>query len=117
MAEHHEDFDAEPLGELPADEAPTPMWMPALGAALFVLGGIWFVSGDDTPADTSPLVAPSAQPAATAAPDAPAPEAAAPPGRPAASVRRPVRIGRDGTPTPNPVRRAPLQARPAGQQP
>lgn len=34
----------EPEETLAADEPPTPMWLPALGAGLFVLALIWFVA-------------------------------------------------------------------------
>ncbi len=41
------------------DEPKTPMWLPALGAALFLIAGIWLATGQDpepkktTPANTS----------------------------------------------------------------
>jgi hypothetical protein len=38
----------------PPDEPKTPMWLPALGAALLLLLGIWWAirAGDTTPRDT-----------------------------------------------------------------
>ncbi|MEO8798033.1 MAG: hypothetical protein ABI551_09130 [Polyangiaceae bacterium] len=43
MADHH--------AELP-EEPKTPMWLPALGGALFLLAGIWWVTCPE-PANTS----------------------------------------------------------------
>ena len=62
------------------DEPKTPMWLPALGAALFLIVGIWWAM---RPAD-APTGAPSAEPAAaaSAAPTATATAAAARPAIP-----------------------------------
>jgi hypothetical protein len=38
------DFDGEPARALPADEPPTPVWVPALGLALFVMTGVVFLA-------------------------------------------------------------------------
>ncbi len=56
----------------PPDEPKTPMWLPALGAALFLIVGIWFA--------TRPTEAPKAD-------AAPVPSASAPPATSAAIVR------------------------------
>ncbi|WP_437527673.1 hypothetical protein WME79_43250 [Sorangium sp. So ce726] len=49
VSDHH-GFDGEPARALPADEPPTPNWVPALGLAVFVVAGVTFLamsSGDD----------------------------------------------------------------------
>jgi hypothetical protein len=53
------------------DEPKTPMWLPALGAALFLIVGIWWAM---RPSDAP---APSAEPAASASAGAPATATAA----------------------------------------
>lgn len=70
----HEAFDPEPIRELPADEPRTPMWLPAVGVALFVaLGALFCLTG---PRVTSPgatsasAVAPSSSASAAQAPAA-----------------------------------------------
>ncbi|WP_434043679.1 MULTISPECIES: hypothetical protein [Sorangium] len=73
-ASDHHGFDGEPARALPADEPPTPNWVPALGLAIFVVAGVTFLamgSGDDAtgsgqaaPADARPAAAADARPAA-----------------------------------------------------
>src|SRR5262249_33919656 len=57
----------EPARTLGPDENPTPGWVPGVGAAVFVLAGIYFLSGSSEP--STPGAAASAQaappPAAT----------------------------------------------------
>jgi len=45
----HHDFDDTPIRELPADEPRTPMWMPALGVALFAAAAVAFLLSLDSP--------------------------------------------------------------------
>jgi hypothetical protein len=67
------------------DEPRTPMWLPALGAALFVGAGLWWVL---TPS-AAPIVAEAAASAST--PVAPAaPVALAPAPRPSAAAPSPM---------------------------
>ena len=72
------------------DEPKTPMWLPALGAAIFLSVGLWWAV---TPADVPPAdanQAPSASASVAAAPapppPAPTPPPPAPAPRPAVSV-------------------------------
>lgn len=82
-ASDHHDFDGEPARALPADEPPTPGWVPALGLALFATAGIALLamsSGDEPaePRDTRPAAAVQAAPAARPQPSpADTPKAAA----------------------------------------
>jgi hypothetical protein len=78
----------------PVDEPESPAWLPALGFALFVVGGVaWAVTPPVVSATPPPLPAPSA----VAAPPPPPPQAAsalapqpAPaPGNPPALLQRP----------------------------
>ncbi len=64
----------------PQDEPKSPLWLPALGAALFLLAGIWWLAfGNDEP-KTSPVDdAASAAASASAAPSASASAGAAQP--------------------------------------
>ncbi|WP_437504479.1 hypothetical protein [Sorangium sp. So ce1099] len=43
-ASDHHGFDGEPAHALPADEPPTPNWVPALGLAVFVVAGVTFLA-------------------------------------------------------------------------
>jgi len=82
-ADAHDDhgFDGEPATELGPDEPQTPGWVPAVGAAIFVLAGIFFlVERKD-----------AEQPAAGAAEAAPQIVATAVP-RPAQPGARPVPV-------------------------
>jgi hypothetical protein len=69
------------------DEPETPVWLPALGFALFVVGGVaWAVTPPMASATPLPLPAPSV----VAAPPPPPPTASAPPANaPAASAPAP----------------------------
>ncbi|WP_437997699.1 hypothetical protein WMF26_44485 [Sorangium sp. So ce185] len=99
VSDHH-GFDGEPARALPADEPPTPNWVPALGLAVFAVAGVLFLamSGDGDAAD-------QAAPAAAR----PAPADA----RPAAARPAP---GADARPAG--ARPAPgADARPAGARP
>ncbi|HEX7667922.1 MAG TPA: hypothetical protein VF407_25520 [Polyangiaceae bacterium] len=62
MADHH--------AELP-EEPKTPMWLPALGGALFLIVGIWWATRPEPP---KPAPAPDAASAAASASAAPAGE-------------------------------------------
>lgn len=118
---HHEAFDAEPTRELSPGEPRTPMWLTALGVALFTVGGVyWAASGDDDA--PTPEVAPSASVPVAAVPAPAAPprasvqriERPARPPRPAGSqALRPSRVGSEKpADAKNPVRR--LNTAPAG---
>ncbi|WP_437936731.1 hypothetical protein [Sorangium sp. So ce341] len=107
VSDHH-GFDGEPARALPADEPPTPNWVPALGLAVFAVAGVLFLAmsgdgdaaGEAAPAGARPVPA-DARPAAAR----PAPGADARPG--AAAGARPL-----------PARPAPgADARPAGARP
>jgi hypothetical protein len=73
----HDDFDPEPTNELSAGEPRTPLWLPALGAALFLLAAVYSLvpSQDEAPAvDARADVVAVAEPAPAAVPPmAPAP--------------------------------------------
>jgi len=74
--------DAEPSDELAADEPKTPLWLTALGGALFlVLAIAWLVARSDD-ASTTAAAAASASAAPAAAPTNPTPVAAPPPPSP-----------------------------------
>ena len=62
----HQVFDAEPVRELAEGEPHTPLWLPVLGIALFVLFGLYFALGDDDEA-TAGAAAASASAAASEA--------------------------------------------------
>jgi hypothetical protein len=72
------------------DEPKTPMWLPALGAALFVSVGLWWAVTPPSPpvVDTAGAASASAPAAAPPAPPAPqpTPPPQAPAPRPAVSV-------------------------------
>ncbi|WP_437811270.1 hypothetical protein [Sorangium sp. So ce1078] len=80
VSDHH-GFDGEPARALPADEPPTPNWIPALGLAVFAVAGVTFLamSSDGgaadqaapagarpVPADARPATGANARPATTA---------------------------------------------------
>ncbi|XYH96692.1 hypothetical protein ACMHYB_54445 [Sorangium sp. So ce1128] len=85
-ASDHHGFDGEPARALPADEPPTPNWVPALGLAVFVVAGVTFLAtssdggsagqaapasprpapADARPADTRPAAPANARPTAPA---------------------------------------------------
>jgi hypothetical protein len=82
---HAHDFDAEPARELSAGEPRTPGWVPALGAALFLIAGVaWMATGDadgaDSAAASKPPVVTQAQAPAEPRPTTPAAPTVAPPG-------------------------------------
>ncbi|WP_437286913.1 hypothetical protein [Sorangium sp. So ce406] len=93
-ASDHHGFDGEPARALPADEPPTPNWVPALGLAIFVVAGVMFLamgSGDDdagsgqaAPAEARPAAAADARPAAQGDQPPPGRRLALPTARPAA---------------------------------
>jgi hypothetical protein len=66
----------------PEFEPKTPMWLPALGAALFVSAGLWWAV---TPAPPPPA---PAEPAASAPAPAPPPQAMASAGAPMPPMQR-----------------------------
>ncbi|WP_437633012.1 hypothetical protein [Sorangium sp. So ce854] len=67
-ASDHHGFDGEPARALPADEPPTPNWVPALGLAVFVVAGVTLLamSGDGDAAGTGQAAPAGARPAAAA---------------------------------------------------
>jgi hypothetical protein len=67
----HEAFDPEPIRVLPADEPRTPLWLPALGVALFALCGLYLAAGGDETSESAPAAPSSASAAAQAAPSPP----------------------------------------------
>ncbi|WP_437674235.1 hypothetical protein [Sorangium sp. So ce131] len=101
-ADDHHAFDGEPAHALPADEPPTPSWVPALGLALFVVAGVAFLAtssdgapeGRTAPAAARPAAAADAQPAtprpaaAEAQRGAPGGAAAAPAASGSANLRK-----------------------------
>jgi hypothetical protein len=99
------------------DEPETPFWLPALGFALFVFGGLgWAVSPSATQGTPGPLppppvvnVAPAA-PSASAAP-APPPQAAPPPPVPSAAPAASA-SGAKGKKLPPPPGARPKKAKP-----
>ncbi|WP_437712504.1 hypothetical protein WMF45_43340 [Sorangium sp. So ce448] len=93
VSDHH-GFDGEPARALPADEPPTPNWVPALGLAVFVVAGVTFLAlnSDD---------------------DGAAGQAAPAGARPAAAEVRPAAAG--ARPAPAGARPATAEARPAAQ--
>jgi hypothetical protein len=51
--DHAHAFDGEPVQTLPADEPPTPSWLPILGLLLFVFAGVALLAtGDKSGAST-----------------------------------------------------------------
>lgn len=72
----HHAFDPEPASEITDEEPRTPMWMPAVGVTLLVLGGLYMATGDDEPTtdEAAPAMTTWAAPgnAAEAKPAAPA---------------------------------------------
>lgn len=80
--DHAHDFDGEPIQALPADEPPTPAWLPILGLLLFVTAGVALLITGDKPAEGAAQAAPSASAAAEAAAPAPAQPVNALPVRP-----------------------------------
>ncbi|AUX37148.1 MULTISPECIES: hypothetical protein [Sorangium] len=122
VSDHH-GFDGEPARALPADEPPTPNWVPALGLAVFAVAGVLFLAmssdGDaaaqaapagarPVPADARPAAARPA-PGADARPAGARPVAPTGPGSgPAAAAVRPAaeRAGQgraDGAAAPGPA--------------
>lgn len=73
--DHAHAFDGEPIQTLPADEPPTPSWLPLLGLLLFVCAGVALLVTGGTPDDSAGKAAPPAQTAqpADAAPEVPRP--------------------------------------------
>jgi translation initiation factor IF-2 len=67
------------------DEPKTPMWLPALGAALFLSAGLWWAVRPEPPPPPAPVASASAP---ITAPPAPAPTPVPPPQ--VASARQPV---------------------------
>jgi hypothetical protein len=59
---HHDHFDNEPARELGPDEPHTPGWVPMVGAAIFVIGAVLFVTQREaTPASGANDGAPGTQ--------------------------------------------------------
>lgn len=77
--DHASDFDGEPTRELAPGEPRTPGWVPAVGLALFLAGGVAFLTMDDDAATAPAQGAASAVAAATAAPGQPSPGVVAAP--------------------------------------
>ncbi|HEY5147937.1 MAG TPA: hypothetical protein VII82_14280 [Polyangiaceae bacterium] len=95
------------------DEPETPFWLPALGFALFVFGGIgWAVSPSLASATPPPLPPPTVVKAA------PPPTASAPPAAPAPPVTPPPAPAQSAAPTLHrKLPGAPPGARPAKKHP
>ncbi|WP_437763700.1 hypothetical protein WMF27_39530 [Sorangium sp. So ce281] len=119
VSDHH-GFDGEPARALPADEPPTPNWVPALGLAVFVVAGVTCLAmnsdddgaaGQAAPAGARPAAAEvrpaaaGARPAAAAARPAAQPGArpAAPTGPAAGPAAETLRAGAAGTAAPGPA--------------
>lgn len=69
----HDAYDGEPATDLGPGEPRTPLWVPGIGASLFVLAAIVLVArGGADAAPAKPAVAPAATAAPTAAPMQPA---------------------------------------------
>ena len=82
--DHGSHFDGEPTQELAPGEPRTPGWLPAVGLALFLGGGVAFLTmGDDAAAAPAGAASASAAAPAAAAPARPTPVVAAPLPRPA----------------------------------
>ncbi|MBW2453145.1 MAG: hypothetical protein JRI68_01465 [Deltaproteobacteria bacterium] len=64
----HEVFDAEPVQQLSEGEPRSPLWLPALGIALFVVFGLYLAVGDDDEAPGGPAGRASASAALSADP-------------------------------------------------
>ncbi|WP_437723199.1 hypothetical protein [Sorangium sp. So ce861] len=116
VSDHH-GFDGEPARALPADEPPTPNWVPALGLAVFAVAGVLFLAmgGDGdaadqaapagarpAPADARPAAAARPAPGADARPGAAAGARPAP-GRPAAGADARPAGARPAAPEPGPA--------------
>ena len=84
-ADAHAPFDPAPVRTLSPGETPSPLWLPLVGIAIFLLGGIYLLTGQAEPGDASGS-APDESPPAAAAPAEAAPVEAAP-----AEARPPVR--------------------------
>lgn len=78
-AEAHDDhgFDGEPARELGPEEPATPMWLPGLGAAIFVLGAVFLLASGATENEGASAPPRPAPPVMTNAAPKPAPTAAA----------------------------------------
>src|SRR5580700_435058 len=63
-------FDGEPARELAPGEPPTPAWIPALGAALFLAGGLTFIAtaSESNPAGGAPAATQEAAPGSPPSP-------------------------------------------------
>jgi len=70
--EHHEEFDPSPVQKLGADEPETPLWLSAVGVALFGLAGLYLALGGGEEEEVV-----SAPPPVVATPPAPPPAEAA----------------------------------------
>ncbi|WP_437588703.1 hypothetical protein [Sorangium sp. So ce1000] len=71
VSDHH-GFDGEPARALPADEPPTPNWVPALGLAVFVVAGVTFLAMSSDDGAAGQAAPAGARPAAAEARPAPA---------------------------------------------
>jgi hypothetical protein len=69
-------FTGEPVRELPADETPTPNWLPLLGLALFTSAAVVFLAGRADRGAKPEDGAQANQAAVTVAPPAPSPQPA-----------------------------------------
>jgi hypothetical protein len=82
MSGAHDSHGHHPENDLP--EPKTPLWLPALGAAILLVGVcFWVLSGPSTPAAEGAADKPAEKPAATATAPAKAPAAAPNRGKPA----------------------------------
>jgi len=88
----HEAFDGEPVQELSEGEPRSPLWLPALGIALFVVFGLYLAMGDDDETAAGGAAG-SAQPSTAASVDETGKLVQPPPGlkRPPAQPQNPAR--------------------------
>jgi hypothetical protein len=87
-----------------SDEPKSPMWLPALGAALFLTAGLWWAVTPSAPDVVADAPAASATTIASAAPAPPPPPPPAPPSSAALPPQMRIGPGGAGAPSPSGVR-------------
>jgi len=88
------DLHASPL----EDEPQTPLWLPVLGAALFVTVGLWWAVTPAAPAIASDQAPSASAPVAVAAATPPPPQPQVPENAAPAVSARPVAVPQPGSP-------------------